>query len=200
MILDPQYLERDPFLQFTKWYQQAQDMAMPEANAVSLATCDPEGRPRSRTVLLKGLEADRFRFFTNYKSDKARDMDTCPYASLCFYWPKPLGYQVRVEGRVEKTSRQVSEEYFASRPRESQLGAWASQQSQPVDSKATLELALEDVRRRYNGKEVPCPPHWGGYDLIPDHFDFMILDLYRLHDRFAYKKSGLIWSQYRLNP
>tara|TARA_B100001248_G_scaffold261746_1_gene254016 strand:+ start:22897 stop:23499 length:603 start_codon:yes stop_codon:yes gene_type:complete len=194
------HLERDPHQQFLKWYDYAMDKGYGEANAFSLSTVGKDGRPHSRVLLWKGMNQGRFCFYTNYDSNKAIQMQQNPFVAMNFYWWLPIGYQVRIEGKAEKLSRQDSEKYFLSRPRESRLSAWASAQSQPLANRQALEEDIQSAQDRFAGKEVPCPENWGGYGVTADYFEFMILDKYRAHDRFVYCKQGSLWSVQRLAP
>jgi pyridoxamine 5'-phosphate oxidase len=167
--------------------------------ACALATADAQGRPSARQVLLKDVDGRGLTFFTNYGSRKAREMAANPYAAICLHWPS-IEQQVRVEGRVERLDEAASDAYFATRPRDSQLGAWASQQSAPVASRDALEEAFTSVERRFAGGAVPRPPSWGGYRLVPSSMEFWIGRPHRLHDRFAYTRDGDGWQMARLCP
>lgn len=169
-----------------------------EPHAMTLATSDLSGRVTARMVLLKGILPDGVRFFTNYQSCKGQQLDVNPQASVVFHWPY-LGRQIRIEGTVEKTSREVSEEYFHSRPRGSQIGALASQQSQPVE-REELTRVVERIETEYESQAIPLPENWGGYLLKPVRFEFWQSRLNRLHDRIAYEESGGGWSRLRLSP
>lgn len=169
-----------------------------EPNAMTLATSDSSGRVTARMVLLKGIIPDGIRFFTNYRSCKGRQLDINPQASVVFHWPY-LGRQVRIEGSVEKTTREVSEQYFHSRPRGSQIGALASQQSNPVE-KEVLTRVVEQIESEFEGRTIPLPENWGGYLLKPVRFEFWQGRLNRLHDRIAYEDAGDGWSRVRLSP
>ncbi len=194
-------LSASPMDQFQRWFDDAQRAGIEEANAMVLATADPDGRPSARVVLLKGLDESGFRFYTNYKSTKARELEANPRASLVFFW-SGLERQVRVEGRVERTSAEVSDRYFATRPRESQLGAWASPQSRAVAGRGALDALLEETLARFpEGDEVPRPPHWGGYRLRPERIEFWQGRAARLHDRLVYRRDeGGSWRVERLAP
>jgi pyridoxamine 5'-phosphate oxidase len=169
-----------------------------EPDAMTLATCDLSGRVTARIVLLKGITPEGIRFFTNYRSSKGQQLDINPQASVVFHWPY-LSRQVRIEGSVEKTSRDESESYFHSRPRGSQIGALASQQSQPVEREA-LSRVVERLENEYEGKTIPLPENWGGYLLKPVRFEFWQGRLNRLHDRIVYEKIGDGWNCVRLSP
>jgi pyridoxamine 5'-phosphate oxidase len=170
-----------------------------EGTVCVLATADAAGRPSARCVLLKDVDAQGLTFYTNYGSRKARDIEQNPSVALCFHWPS-LEEQVRVEGRVERVDAATSEAYFQSRPRESQLGAWASRQSTPVASRQALDEAFAEVERRFDGAPVPRPETWGGYRLVPSWIEFWISRPHRMHDRLAYTRTGDGWTVQRLYP
>jgi pyridoxamine 5'-phosphate oxidase len=165
---------------------------------MTLATADERGRPSARLVLLKGADERGFVFFTNRESRKARELEANPFAALCIHWPASH-QQVRVEGRVERAGDDESDAYFASRPREAQLGAWASEQSAPLASREALEARVRELGARYPGA-VPRPPHWGGYRVVPDRIELWFEGPARLHDRFLYVREGDGWTMTRLNP
>jgi len=193
-------LAADPVEQFRAWFAQALAVDAKDANAMTLATADREGRPSARIVLLKGVDARGFVFFTNYESEKGRELAENPRAALVFYWPL-LDRQVRVEGEVTRTSREESAAYFASRPLGARLGAWASRQSQPLRGREDLERALAEVAARYEGGEVPLPDSWGGYRLAPSVMEFWQGRPSRLHDRLRYERSPEgSWRVARLFP
>lgn len=186
-----------PFDQFTLWFDQALAAAVPEPNAMTLATVDASGQPSARTVLIKNFDARGFVFFTNYDSRKGHDLAAEPRASLLFFW-QPLERQVRIEGTVEKVSEAESDAYYESRPVGSRLGAWASPQSQP-----TTREALEANELRYReqfGDDPPRPPHWGGYRLVPHALEFWQGRPSRLHDRLRYRLTDGQWVIERLAP
>lgn len=193
----------DPLQQFQTWFQQADADDKPqwlEINAMTLATADATGRVTSRIVLLKGIEDGKFLFFTNYLSEKANQMAANPAVSLCFYWPH-LQRQVRINGPVTKTSRAASESYFATRPRDSRLGAILSEQSQQIDSRQHLEQQLRNLETQYNGRDdIPCPEHWGGYAVDPQEIEFWQGRESRLHDRLLYSQTSQGWTIVRLSP
>ncbi len=197
--LDLNTLNPDPFLQFKIWFQEAQQAQVMESNAMSLATVSAQGRPSCRIVLLKGLDTKGLLFFTNYESRKGRDLLSTPFACVTFFWAE-LERQVIIEGAVEKLTRQESATYFASRPRGSQLGAWASYQDQIIDSRQVLEEAYRYFETLYEGRPVPIPPYWGGYRLLPECFEFWQGRASRLHDRFHYLFKDNSWHIERLAP
>ena len=193
-------LESDPIVQFEKWFREAWDENYPMPHAMSLATASKEGLPTVRTVLLKGYDSNGFVFFTNYGSCKAKQISNNPQAALLFPWVR-LGRQVTVAGRVEKISKSESVQYFLSRPRGSQLSAWASAQSTVISSRAILESAFATVKRRFADGEVPLPDFWGGYRVDPDSIEFWQNRKDRLHDRFLYNRGeNGAWRIDRLTP
>ena len=192
--------DSNPFKQFDKWFQQALAAGLPEPNAMTLATATLDGKPSARVVLLKGFDEHGFVFFTNYESQKGRELLANPQAALVCYWIE-LERQVRISGRVNRVSAQESEEYFQSRPLGSQLGAWASQQSEVVGGRKTLEERLEQLTREYQTKPVPLPPYWGGYRVAPEAIEFWQGRPNRLHDRLRYTlQSNGQWLIERLSP
>jgi pyridoxamine 5'-phosphate oxidase len=191
--------DNDPFLQFYQWMDEAINAAIIEPNAMSVATATKEGLPSVRTVLLKGFDDKGFVFFTNYNSEKAADIDSNPAVSLLFFW-KELERQVRVQGKAERTSSHESEVYFNSRPFESRLGAWASEQSSIIAGRELLEQKYAEVKEMYKDKEIPLPPFWGGYRIVPFKFEFWQGRESRLHDRIAYIKNDNSWEKVRLQP
>lgn len=197
--LDEKTIDRDPIKQFQLWFDDAKAAKLPMPEAMTLATATPEGRPSARMVLLKQVDHDGFVFFTNYTSSKAAQLDANPYAALVFYWSQ-LDRQVRVEGSVTKTSAQESREYFITRPRESQIGAWASEQSQAISGREVLEQRARELEEKYRDREVDCPEHWGGYRLTPERIEFWKSRIGRLHDRIVYKRDGDKWIITRLAP
>ncbi|AUT58610.1 pyridoxamine 5'-phosphate oxidase [Paraburkholderia terrae] len=197
--LDIADADPNPFRQFDVWFKQAIDAQLPEPNTMTLATVDPRGRPSARIVLIKAVDERGFVFFTNYESRKGLELAQNPHASLLFYWIE-LERQVRVEGTVVKTSDAESDTYFASRPVGSRIGAWASEQSKVIESRAALEAREREFIAQY-GDNPPRPPHWGGYRLIPDAIEFWQGRPSRLHDRLLYTRSGNAdWTIARLSP
>jgi pyridoxamine 5'-phosphate oxidase len=191
-------LDTDPIVQFERWFEEASEVA-PLPEAITLATVDADGTPDARMVLLKGVGSDGFRFFTNYGSTKAGQLDGARSAAIVAYW-RELDRSVRVRGSVERLSAADSDAYFATRPRPSQLGAWASPQSQPVADRGELDARLAEVERRFEGSDVARPEHWGGYLLRPDSIEFWQGRVGRLHDRFRYTRDGSGWRIERLGP
>ncbi|MEM9364402.1 MAG: pyridoxamine 5'-phosphate oxidase [Planctomycetota bacterium] len=205
--LDVDEVAADPVRQFQAWFDQAQQPIAAgqvpdwmEANAMTLSTCDADGMPTSRIVLLKGVDEGRFLFYTNYDSTKAAAMAANPRVSLCFYWPH-LQRQVRIEGTVSQTDRETSRRYYHTRPRGSQLGAHVSPQSRVVDSRAFLEKRMESLEAEYpEGTLVPLPDNWGGYAVTPTAFEFWQGRSNRLHDRISYTLAEGAWKVERLAP
>jgi pyridoxamine 5'-phosphate oxidase len=186
--------------QLRLWFDAAvADPTIVEANAIQLATADGSGRPAVRTVLAKGIDERGIVFYTNYESAKARDLAANPRAAAVFVWVAHQR-QVRLAGAVEQTSREETEAYFATRPRESQIGAWASPQSRPVASRAELDALAAEVAERFADGAIPAPPHWGGYRLIPDEVEFWQGRVGRLHDRIRFRRAGDTWVRERLAP
>jgi pyridoxamine 5'-phosphate oxidase len=193
-------VDPSPFKEFQKWFERAIATIPILPNAMTLATVSRDGVPSSRVVLLKGFDENGFVFYTNYDSQKARELDENPVAALSFYWPE-LERQVRITGRVTRTSREESESYFRTRPRDSQLGAWASKQSEVVSNREVLEEKMARLIQEYEGREVPLPDYWGGYRLAPDSIEFWQGRPSRLHDRLRYtRQSNGEWLIERLSP
>lgn len=192
-------VRQNPIDQFTAWFDQALLSEVVEPNAMSLATADHKGSPSVRIVLLKGFDREGFRFFSNYNSRKGKELKENPKASLCFFWPE-LERQVRLEGEVIRMSRKESEDYFHKRPRLSQLGAWASNQSEEVESRDQLEERFEKLKEKYQEKKIPVPEFWGGYRLKPSSIEFWQGRRGRLHDRLLYEKESEDWVIKRLSP
>ncbi len=197
--LSEQTADPDPFRLFARWFEEAREAGVREPNAMTLATVGADGQPSARIVLLKGLDARGFSFYTNYRSRKGDDLAANPRAALVFWW-EPLERQVRIEGAVERVAEKVSDAYFASRPRGSRLGAWASEQSRVVPDRAELEARLEAVEEKYDDGHIPRPPHWGGYRVLPARFEFWQGRPNRLHDRLEYVPAEGTWAMRRLAP
>lgn len=189
----------DPFALFDEWLSEAREAEVNDAEAMALATADSKGQPAVRMVLLKAHGPDGFVFYTNQESDKARQLAANPRAALLFHW-KSLRRQVRVQGTVEHVPDAQADAYFASRGRDSQLGAWASDQSRPLDSRATFERRFEEAQRRFEGSDVPRPPHWGGYRVIPERIEFWSDRPHRLHERRLFTRDGNGWDEGLLYP
>lgn len=196
--LDEADLTPDPLTLFGHWFAAARHAGIVEPNAVVLGTSIGDV-PSSRTVLLKGVDAGGFVFFTNYESRKGRELDANPVCSLLFGW-YGLQRQVRVEGTASRVSRAETEAYFAGRPRDSQIGAWASSQSAEVASRAELDARYAETERRFADQEIPAPPHWGGYRVDPATIEFWQGRRGRMHDRIVYRRDGAVWSTHRLAP
>jgi pyridoxamine 5'-phosphate oxidase len=197
--LDEKTIDRDPIKQFQLWFNDAIAAGLPLPEAMTLATATPDGKPSARMVLLKQVDHDGFVFFTNYRSAKAEQLDANPYAALVFYWAK-LDRQVRVEGSVERTSEQESHDYFKTRPRESQIGAWASEQSEVITGREVLEQRANELEELYRDREIECPEYWGGYRLQPERIEFWKSRVGRLHDRILFERHGDGWTITRLAP
>jgi len=198
--LDEQSVHRDPIKQFAEWFDEATAAVPSFPNAAILATATEDGKPSARVVLLKSYDADGFVFYTNYTSRKAEELKCNPQAELLFYWPE-LKRQVRIEGMVEKTSEQESDDYFQSRPRDSQIGAWASSQSAVIPNRQELEKRFKEIEKRYENQRITRPPQWGGYRLKPRKIEFWQSRESRLHDRLVYiLKDDRTWMLQRLAP
>ncbi|NIJ21551.1 pyridoxamine 5'-phosphate oxidase [Sphingomonas naasensis] len=189
----------DPIQLFDTWFAEARASEINDSNAVALATVDGAGQPSVRMVLLKGHGPDGFVFYTNRESRKAGELAAVPRAALLFHW-KSLRRQIRIEGGVTQVSDAESDAYFASRSRDSQLGAWASDQSRPLDARATFEARYEEMRARFEGGEVPRPPHWGGYRVTPARIEFWQDRAHRLHERRLFVRDGDGWREGLLYP
>ncbi len=188
-----------PFARFAEVFSRARAAQPQDPNAVTLATVDAQGRPSARVVLLKDFDERGFVLYTNGQSRKGRELSQQAVAALCFYWPA-LQEQVRVEGRVEPVSAADADAYFATRPRESQVGAWASLQSQPLGARSELEARVADLTRRFEGQAVPRPPHWGGFRVVPTSLEFWKAHPFRLHWREVYERDGEGWALRTLYP
>ena len=196
------YPVQNPLSRFNRLYAQAQSVdraILPDPNAMSLATIGMNGAPSVRIVLMKGVDERGFVFYTNLEGRKGRDLRTHPIAAICFHWPS-LEVQVRAEGSVTQVDDEEADEYFATRPRDSQIGAWASIQSQPIEHASDLALRIAEVEERFDGKEVTRPPYWSGFRLRPDKIEFWKARPGRLHERHLYSRSGENWVMETLYP
>ena len=191
-------LASDPIEQFSSWWERA-EAEVPLPDAICLATVDSGGAPDARMVLLKGFGAEGFRFHTNYESAKGEQLTSNPNAAIVVYW-RELDRQVRVRGVVERLSAEQSDEYFLTRPPERRVGAWASPQSRPLESRDELDERVREVEERFAGEEIPRPEHWGGFRLIPETYEFWEHEENRLHDRIRYRRDGESWTVERLQP
>ncbi len=192
-------VDANPFCQFQAWFDQAVAAELPEPNAMTLATVTTDGRPAARMVLLKGCGPEGFVFYTNYQSRKGQELAQTPWAALVFWWAE-LERQVRIEGAVSKISDAETDAYFQSRPRGSQIGAWASEQSVVVEDRTVLDQRLHELEQQYQEKPIPRPPHWGGYRLTPNLIEFWQGRQSRLHDRLCYRLIEEQWQIVRLSP
>lgn len=197
--LDETRAADDPFAQFRLWIHDALTDGVLEANAMTLATVDTDGQPSARIVLLRGWNEHGFVFFTNYHSQKGREITANPAAALLFFWAE-LERQVRIDGRVEKLSAEESDAYFARRPRGHRVSAWASPQSEVIPGRAFLEEKMAEIEHRFADTEVPRPPHWGGYRVVPTRLEFWQGRPDRAHDRLAYTRVAAAWKRERLAP
>ncbi|HZM88050.1 MAG TPA: pyridoxamine 5'-phosphate oxidase [Blastocatellia bacterium] len=197
--LDETVVDLNPFKQFEKWFKDAQAAVPILPNSMTLATSTKEGVPSARVVLLKDFDEQGFVFYTNYLSQKGKELDENPIASLSFYWPE-LARQVRITGAAARISRSESEAYFHTRPIDSQLGAWASNQSDVIDGREVLEQRMAELLKKYDGKNIPLPPYWGGYRVTPIVFEFWQSRASRLHDRLRYRLVEGKWVIERLAP
>ncbi len=189
----------DPFALFDIWYAEARTSEINDSNAMALATTNSDGQPSVRMVLLKGHGPDGFVFYTNQESNKARQIGERPFAALLFHW-KSLRRQIRIEGKVMSVDAVTADTYFATRGRDSQLGAWASDQSRPLDSRATFEARFVEMQNRFEGGLVPRPPHWSGYCVVPNRIEFWQDREHRLHERRLFTRSGADWVEGMLYP
>jgi len=192
-------LTRNPIEVFREWLAEAEIAEPNDPTAMCLATVDDSGSPSARMVLLKGVDERGFAFYTNLESRKAGELIAHPRAALCFHW-KSLRRQVRIEGAIEAVTREEADAYFVTRARVSQIGAWASDQSRPLDSRTTLEARVEQVTRRFEGQSVSRPPNWSGFRVIPQAIEFWKDGAFRLHDRIRFRRAGLEWNSERLYP
>ena len=189
----------DPFHLFDEWFAEARTAETNEPDAMAVATAGADGQPSVRIVLLKAHGPAGFVFYTHEQSAKGEDLAENPRAALLFHW-KSLGRQIRIEGAVERTSAAEADAYFATRSRDSQLGAWASDQSRPLDRRATFEQRFEEMKRRFDSQDVPRPPSWGGYRVVPDRIEFCTAREHRLHERRLFTRDGDGWSEGLLYP
>ncbi len=191
--------KKDPLENFLELFKEAQVKGVPDANAMALATVNSENKPSVRIVLYKGLIRRGFSFFTNYDGRKAHDISVNDYIAATFFWSH-LDRQIRIEGKVEKITREESEAYFATRPRLSQLGAWASHQSEKIESFDAFQKRLNEIDERFKGQNVTCPPHWGGFRIEPSEIEFWFGKPGRLHERYVYQKNVTDWNRFLRSP
>lgn len=192
-------VDRDPIVQFQRWFDDAVRAQVNEPNAMCLATATPDAYPSARIVLLKGADERGFVFYTDYRSRKGQELADNPHASLCFFWPE-LERQVRIAGAVQRVSRAESDAYFQSRPLPSRMGAWTSHQSAELSSREVLEAELAANTKRFADGAVPLPEHWGGFRVVPEEVEFWQGRPSRLHDRIQYRRAAGVWHQRRLSP
>jgi pyridoxamine 5'-phosphate oxidase len=199
-MFDEQAVDADPIVQFREWFEDAQRAGTLQPEAMIVATTTPAGEPSARAVLLRGFDERGFCFYTNYASRKGRELEANPRAAVVFHWPE-VARQVRVTGRVERVSTDDSEDYWVARPRESRISAWASEQSEPIESRGALERRAAEVAARFGDGEVPLPPFWGGYRVVPEEIEFWQHREDRLHDRVRYtRRPDGSWAIERLQP
>lgn len=197
--LDQKDVLENPFEQFSVWFEESMHSNLPEPNAMILATATKDGKPSVRALLLKGFDEKGFIFYTNYESRKGRELTENKNASILFFWPE-IERQIRIEGRVEKISQAESKRYFDTRPYKSRIGAWASNQSEEIESRFVIVKKFLKYFIKFHSKEIPLPPYWGGYILIPDTFEFWQGRANRLHDRVMYRLIDEKWKIKRLSP
>ncbi len=197
--LDESEVDSNPFTQFKNWFREALESEVKEPNAMSLATIDSMAKPHNRIVLLKGFDEEGFTFFTNYQSNKGTEIEGNSSVAVCFFWVE-LERQIRIEGKAKKLSRAESEEYFKTRPKMSQIGALASNQSEIVPDRNHLDDRFNELAKKFSDGDIPMPETWGGYRIYPEYFEFWQGRRSRLHDRIAYSKEDLSWSIKRLSP
>ena len=200
MTLDTNAVNKDPIAQFEKWFQEAMTSNIPEPNALTLSTVSEDGRPSGRIVLLKGVEMGKFVFYSNYQSQKGKELEKNPACGLTFFWPE-LERQVRIEGIASRADSVSSEKYFQSRPRESQIGAWASPQSAIISNREILDERVKKIQKKFEGLEkLPKPNQWGGFEVEPLKIEFWQGRPNRLHDRILFTKVDEAWQVHRLAP
>ena len=192
-------VDKNPFIQFSKWYESILDSNLNEPTAMMLSTADVNGNPSARIVLLKEIYDNGFVFYTNYGSQKGKDLKENPKSALTFFGDE-LRRQIRIEGRIEKISREISKEYFSSRPRKSQIAAWVSAQSSVIPNREILENKFDELEEKFGNEEIPLPDFWGGYRVIPNYFEFWQGRENRLHDRICYNKENDEWKIFRIAP
>jgi pyridoxamine 5'-phosphate oxidase len=197
--LGEQDVDADPIVQFQRWFHEAQETKVVEPNAMTLATCTPDAYPSARMVLLKGVDARGFVFFTDYRSRKGTELTDNPHAALVFWWHE-LERQVRIVGAVQRITREESVEYFTSRPYGARVGAWVSHQSTVIPDRESLDARVEEMMERFRSGEVPLPDHWGGFRVLPEEVEFWQGRESRLHDRIAYVRESGRWARRRLSP
>lgn len=198
-VLDEHTMNPDPVIQFAAWYHNAIDQKVADCDAMFLATAGKQAIPSGRMVLLKSYSSEGFLFFTNYESRKAKEIEENPVGSLTFYW-KELEQQIRINGTIKRVPAEISDAYFHSRSRESQISAFISPQSYPIENRKQLEERWMEQENKSKDQQLIRPQHWGGYRLIPEYYEFFQGRSFRLHDRIAYERKGEGWSRYRLAP